>query len=133
MKPSAAFALSLLSASLALAQGPQRPERVAPPPWVQSKIAEYERLPPASPPRSIVVTKHEGKTVYFVSAACCDIPSELYDEKGTLLCYPNGSFSGGDGRCPSFIPGRTPSTTVWRDERGASTAASRPSAPSGRR
>jgi hypothetical protein len=123
MKLYIALSLSLLSASLALAQEPQP---AALPAWLQSKIAEYKSLPPFSPPRSIVTTKHEGKTVYFVSAACCDIPSELYDEKGTLLCYPDGGFAGGDGRCPRFVLGRMPMTTVWRDNRAAS--ASSPSA-----
>jgi len=124
VKPYIALSLAILSAMPARAQGPQP---AAPPAWLQGKIAEYEKLPPFNPPRSIVATKHGGKTVYFVSAACCDIPSELYDEKGTLLCYPTGGFAGGDGGCPAFVPGRMPMTTVWRDNRAASHSSSSPS------
>jgi hypothetical protein len=109
----ACLALALAPA-LVLAQKPQPP---VPPAWLEARIAEYKRLPPASPPRSIVATRHEGKTVYYVSAACCDIPSELYDEHGTLLCYPGGGFAGGDGRCPTFVLGRETVTRIWRDDR----------------
>ena len=79
-----------------------QPGQTGKPVWMQSKIAEYKRLPPFRPPRSVVATLHEGRNVYYVSSACCDIPSELYDEQGTLLCYPDGGFAGGDGRCRSF-------------------------------
>ena len=106
--------LLLALAACARAQQAQPPGQPA---WLQAKIAEYQSLPPFSPPRSIVVTKHEGKNVYYVSPACCDIPSELYDEKGTLLCYPSGGFAGGDGRCRSFFLGREPVATVWQDNR----------------
>ena len=69
------------------------------PPWLQTKISLHESLAPSSPPRAILRTSYQGKTVYYVSPACCDIPSELYDEGGTLLCFPDGGFAGGDGRC----------------------------------
>ena len=101
-------------AASALAHEAQPPGQPA---WLQAKIAEYKSLPPFSPPRSIVATKHEAKNVYYVSPACCDIPSELYDEMGTLLCYPDCGFAGGDGRCRSFFLGREPVATVWQDNR----------------
>ena len=103
-----------------------QPGQTGKPVWMQSKIAEYKRLPPFRPPRSVVATLHEGRNVYYVSSACCDIPSELYDEQGTLLCYPDGGFAGGDGRCRSFLLGRDPVTTVWQDQRpvGKSTSGS---------
>lgn len=85
-------------------------------PWLQSKISEYERLAPGNPPRAILRTTYEGKTVYYVTPTCCDIPSELYDERGALLCYPSGGFAGGDGRCPAFTLAASASA-VWRDQR----------------
>ena len=88
------------------------------PPWLDQKIAGYQKLPPFSPPRSILRAKYAGKPAYYVSPACCDIPSELYDEGGSLLCYPDGGFAGGDGRCPSFSFVDNPPSVVWRDDRG---------------
>ena len=115
------------SAALALAQDTQPPGQAGQagqPVWMQSKIAEYKRLPPFRPPRSIVATLHEARNVYYVSPACCDIPSELYDEQGTLICYPDGGFAGGDGRCRSFLLGRDPVTMVWQDQRPVGTSTS---------
>jgi len=43
-----------------------------------------------------------------ILAACCDIPSVLYDTAGTVVCAPDGGFIGrGDGRCPDFISQRS--------------------------
>ncbi len=86
------------------------------PKWLQAKIAEYQRLPPSNPPRRIVRTTHEGRTVYYVFPTCCDIPSELYDEEGRLMCRPSGGFAGGDGKCLSFTFANA-MTPVWRDTR----------------
>ena len=86
-------------------------------PWLQLKIAQYRQLPPANPPRSILQTTYEGKKAYFIPRACCDIPSELYNEGGTLICFPDGGFAGGDGKCPKFtLEGNAP-TLVWHDDR----------------
>jgi hypothetical protein len=87
-------------------------------PWLQSKIAEYESLPRSNPPRSIHQSKFAGKTVYYVPPVCCDIPSDLYDEAGTLVCHPGGGFAGsGDGKCPLFSASEAMSSTLWRDVR----------------
>lgn len=72
-------------------------------PWLQVKIWDYQSNPVSNPPRIIVKTTFEGKPVYYVAAVCCDIPSELYAEDGTLICYPSGGITGnGDGKCPKF-------------------------------
>jgi hypothetical protein len=72
-------------------------------PWLQIKIWDYQSKPITNPPRSVIKTVFEGKPVYYVPAVCCDIPSELYAEDGTLMCYPSGGFTGaGDGKCPKF-------------------------------
>jgi hypothetical protein len=114
MKPFTKLSLLLLiSASVSA----QEAATALQPPWLQLKIAEYQKLPPFSPPRSILRARYEGRTVYYVSPACCDIPSELYDESGSLLCYPDGGFAGGDGKCPSFTFVGNSLSTVWRDNR----------------
>ncbi|MGI9025330.1 MAG: DUF6970 domain-containing protein [Burkholderiaceae bacterium] len=106
----------------------QQPPAPAIPEWLQAKIAEYQRLPPSNPPRQIVRTTHEGRTVYYVFPTCCDIPSELYDEEGRLLCRPSGGFAGGDGRCPSFTFANA-MTPVWRDSRFTGSVADKQGAP----
>jgi hypothetical protein len=88
------------------------------PAWLQAKVAELERLPPGQAPREIVRTSYSGRSVYYVGPRCCDIPSELYEESGQLICYPDGGFAGGDGRCPSFAPAPN-SVTVWRATKSA--------------
>ena len=86
--------------------------------WLASKIAGFERSAPSSPPRAILRTTYQDKTAYYVTPACCDIPSELYDEQGALLCFPDGGFAGGDGKCPGFALAGNP-REVWRDARPA--------------
>ena len=72
-------------------------------PWLQAKIWEYQSWQVSNPPRSVIKTTFEGKPVYYVPPVCCDIPSELYAEDGTLMCYPSGGFTGaGDLKCPKF-------------------------------
>ena len=85
---------------------------------VRDRIAEFEAVAPARPPRSVYRTDYGGRPAYFITSACCDIPSELYDERGTLICYPGGSFAGGDKRCPGYgLPASA--TLVWQDKRPA--------------
>jgi hypothetical protein len=99
--------VAAVSACTALAAPSQMPE------WLQVKVGELERLPRGQSPREIVRTSYAGRAVYYISPRCCDIPSELYEESGQLICYPDGGFAGGDGRCPSFaLPPN--SVTVWR-------------------
>jgi hypothetical protein len=93
---------------------------VAQPAWLKARIAEYQSVPPLNPPRSILRTTYRDKPAYYVSSACCDIPSELYDESGALICYPDGGFAGGDGKCPGFRFVESASSLVWRDERSRS-------------
>ena len=115
------ISLLLLAALAACAQQPSppsAPSAVSQPPWLQRKIAGYQQLAPFTPPRSIARATYQGETVYYVSPACCDIPSELYDESGALVCYPDGGFAGGDGRCPSFTTFGQSISIVWRDQRG---------------
>ena len=87
------------------------------PQWLQAKIASFEKASPSRPARSIYLTRFSGKPAYYVSPTCCDIPSELYDESGHLLCYPDGGFAGGDGKCPAFVATPSVLSLVWSDSR----------------
>jgi hypothetical protein len=96
-------------------------------PWLQAKIWDYQSRSVSNPPRSIIKTTFEGKPVYYVPPVCCDIPSELYTEDGTLMCYPSGGITGnGDGKCPMFRVEYSDNTKnskdnktslVWADKR----------------
>jgi hypothetical protein len=115
MRPSV-IAIGLLGIALSgCGTSPTEPDG---PDWLQALIARVEREPVTNPPSSIVSYRYRGERVYFRPARCCDIPSELYDEEGRLVCLPNGGFSGsGDGRCPDFAATRTDERLIWRDPR----------------
>lgn len=95
---------------------------VQPPPTptvVETLMERFQSEPVANPPRSIWRYDFQGRTVYYVPPACCDIPSALYDAAGTQLCSPDGGLTGkGDGKCPTFFEERTGEALVWRDSRG---------------
>ena len=109
-----AFLLALVSAA-GVAHAAPDADSLAP--WLQQKISGYGALPPFSPPRAILLVRYQGRKAFYVTPACCDIPSELIDDQGELLCHPDGGFAGGDGRCPAFTLVGNPVVTVWRDSR----------------
>lgn len=116
----------VVSWSLAAAATPANSDAI--PKWLELRIADYERLPPFSPPRAILQVQYQGRKAYYVTPACCDIPSELMDAQGSLLCYADGGFAGGDGRCPSFAIAGSVVRTVWRDTRSVRTVPAIPPA-----
>ena len=79
---------------------------------------EYLGLAASGDP-SVNIRPAEPKWLLIKNPRCCDIPSEVYDEKGALLCYASGGFAGGDGRCPGFSTEGM--TLLWQDPRGAAT------------
>ncbi len=95
------------------------PGRESPPPgWLATRIAELEAEPVANPPAMITRYEYRGQLVYYLPPRCCDIPSELYDTTGAVICGPDGGFTGkGDGRCPDFFTERKDEKLIWRDQR----------------
>ena len=88
------------------------------PAWLAQLIRQMERDPVANPPASVVRYQYKGRTVYYVPPRCCDVPSDLYDADGRLLCHPEGGITGrGDGRCPDFPAERADERVIWRDRR----------------
>ena len=91
------------------------------PPWLQSLIAQIESAPVTNPPSAIFRYRYAGGTVYFRPGRCCDIPSDLYNETGELICHPDGGITGrGDGRCPDVFSSRSEEQLIWRDPRRSS-------------
>ena len=91
------------------------------PAWLTALIKDLEKQPAANPPAFISRFDYRGQTVYYLPARCCDIPSNVYNAAGTIICHADGGLSGaGDGRCPDFLSTRKNETIVWRDQRNAS-------------
>ena len=89
------------------------------PAWLAQRIRQLERDPVANPPAAVYRYRYKGQTVYYLPPRCCDVPGDLYDADGRLLCHPEGGITGrGDGRCPDFLAERTDEHLVWRDPRG---------------
>ena len=87
-------------------------------PWLKSLIASIEQEPVWNPPASITRYTYKSSTVYYLAPHCCDIRSKLFDVKGSVICEPDGGFTGkGDGKCEDFITTRTDEHLVWRDAR----------------
>ena len=108
----AIFAVIMLLAGCAQATQPANPA------WLDQLIKKFESDPVGNPPLSIWKYEYNSQTVYFVPARCCDIPSTLYDVQGTVLCAPDGGFTGrGDGKCTDFFDTRTGGQLVWQDSR----------------
>jgi hypothetical protein len=88
------------------------------PGWVNKLIATYEKDSVGNPPQSIWQYEYNGQTVYYVPPQCCDQYSTLYDANGTVICSPDGGFTGqGDGKCPDFRQLRTNEKLIWKDPR----------------
>lgn len=85
--------------SLLLSLAANAQDQVNMPLWLRSKLDFYQK---SHPDIAAQVTEYNGKIAYYIPSRCCDIPSELYDESGNIICHPNGGFTGGDGKCPSF-------------------------------
>ena len=91
------------------------------PPFLKQIIAEYESVSedsgPDAPPVEIWQHEYQGKTVFYLPLSrthCCDRLSMLYDSDGTLICMPDGGFTGrGDGRCPDFMRSRSRGALVY--------------------
>ena len=85
---------------------------------VRNLIAKYQQAPKENPPRKVYSYTYKGETMYYVTAACCDMYSELYDVNCKLLGHPDGGITGkGDGTLPDFYDTRSKERVVWEDKR----------------
>lgn len=70
------------------------------PTWLQNKLDSYKIYDPLITAHK---TAYRNKAAYYIAPRCCDLPSELYDAEGKLICHPSGNISGGgDGQCPDW-------------------------------
>jgi hypothetical protein len=88
------------------------------PTCVQTLIEKFSKGKVENPPRSIYSYTYKGKTVYYVTAPCCDFFSDVYDENCTLIGHPDGGITGkGDMNMMDFNTLKTNEKLVWIDER----------------
>lgn len=110
--------LALALGTACATEGPAGEESL--PLWLTALTHDLESQPVANPPAFIARYDYFGQVVYYLPARCCDIPSNLYNAAGTVICHPDGGLAGsGDGGCPDFLARRTDEKIVWRDPRGA--------------
>lgn len=89
------------------------------PSWLIDSIGAILSRPFAAPAVTIWEYQYNGNVVYYRTNPCCNIPSDLYDQAGTLICNPDDGFSGSlnSGQCPDFFTSRSGGTLVWKDPR----------------
>ncbi len=86
--------------------------------WLQNLIKQEESNPTANPPASLSKCTYRNQSVYYLPPRCCDIPGIVYNDKGDVICSPDGGFTGrGDGKCTDFFDTRKDCVVVWKDTR----------------
>lgn len=105
--------ISLVTGILALSCSTNR---VYLPRWLHDKILKAERSTDSY--TEIWAYRYKKQTVYLFLPSCCDKFSELYNEKGELICLPSGGITGkGDGRCNDFFKKRKDGHLLWKPQR----------------
>jgi len=81
---------------------------------VDKIIEEQKANPVADPPAVISECQYNGQIVFYLPPRCCDIPSKLYNEKGDVICEPDGGITG-KGDCEDFS--KSQCVPIWQDTR----------------
>ena len=88
------------------------------PACIQIKIKDFKSKPKRNPPASIIQYSYKGQTVYYITSDCCDKYNQLLDSNCSLICSPDGGFTGeGDGKCTDFRSKKTNEKLIWKDSR----------------
>ena len=88
------------------------------PTCVQTLIAKFSKEEKQEPRRSIYSYTYKGKTVYYVTAPCCDFFTDVYDENCTLIGHPDGGITGkGDMNMLDFNTEKKNEKLIWTDKR----------------
>ena len=88
------------------------------PACVRKMIVQYQAEEKQNPPRQLYSYTYKSKTVYYLTAPCCDFFSDLYDSSCVLIGHPDGGFTGrGDGSITDFNEKRKDEKLIWKDDR----------------
>ena len=86
---------------------------------IQQKIDSIKQQPVWNPPAEINEYFYKDRTVYLISAPCCDQFSIAVDSNCNYVCAPSGGFTGrGDRKCVDFLEKAKYVQLIWKDERG---------------
>ena len=84
--------------------------------WLMQMIDGFIKEPAADHPLIIRQFGYKGAVFYHFTSQCCDQFNYLYDVTGSMICAPDGGFSGGgDGKCPDFTGTRTGGAVIWEN------------------
>lgn len=73
---------------------------------------------PSNSPVQVDEYEYMGKTVYLITAHCCDQYNMLYDTSCQPICAPSGGFTGrGDGKCEDFSKTAKHIKLIWKNEK----------------
>jgi len=85
---------------------------------IQDIIKKHQKEEKQNPPINIYSYSYRGMTVYYETAPCCDMFSNLYNKECILLGHPDGGITGrGDGKFLDFATVATNQKLVWEDKR----------------
>lgn len=95
---------------------PQLTAKDAIPSCVRKLIDGENKQSPPNTPVQVDEYLYNGKTVYLITAHCCDQFNILYDENCKEICAPSGGFTGrGDGKCKDFDSTAKHVKLIWKD------------------
>lgn len=84
---------------------------------IQTLIEDGKKENPPTSPVQVDEYLLYGKKVYLLTAQCCDLFNDLYDQNCTKICAPTGGFTGrGDGKCPEFSKEAKLIKTIWKEK-----------------
>jgi len=93
-------------------------DTTARPGWLRARIDAHLAEKKQNPPIRILRYRYKGNVVYYETSPCCDQFTNLYDQRGKLICHPDGGLTGrGDGKCSDFAKNKTEEKLVWQDPR----------------
>jgi hypothetical protein len=111
------YLLAFITMIILLA-GCSQPTQSPNPDWVDKLIKQFESEQVGNLPQSIWSYEYNGQVVYYIPPQCCDQFSTLYDSSGSVICAPDGGFTGtGDGKCLDFFSQRANEQLIWKDGR----------------
>ena len=88
------------------------------PECIQKRIELIKSQPIRNPAAEIHEYLYNGKTVYLLSANCCDQYDKLLDGNCNRICAPSGGIDGkGDGKCSDFFQKAKHVRLLWKDDR----------------
>ena len=74
------------------------------PECIEEQITLLKNKPAQNPVAEVWAWKTDTDTYYYITSDCCDQFNYLYNSNCTIVCAPDGGFTGtGDGKCPDLI------------------------------